>query len=59
MFYALRSLRKMKHDSVTGSGTGEYWQAGRSVAGIHAIEAAGDIVRRFASAAFAEADAAR
>jgi nitronate monooxygenase len=47
MFYALRSLRKMKHDSVTGSGTGEYWQAGRSVAGIHAIEPAGAIVRRF------------
>lgn len=47
MFYALRSLRKMKHDSVTGSGTGEYWQAGRSVAGIHAIEPAGAIVERF------------
>lgn len=51
MFYALRSLRKMKHDSVTGSGTGEYWQAGRSVAGIHAIEPAGDIVKRFRQAA--------
>ena len=49
-FYALRSLRKMKHDSVTGRGTGEYWQAGRSVAGIHGIEPAGDIVRRFAAA---------
>jgi len=51
MFYALRSLRKMKHDSVTGSGTGEYWQAGRSVAGIHGIEPAGDVVRRFKDAA--------
>jgi nitronate monooxygenase len=51
MFYALRSLRKMKKDSVTGDGTGEYWQAGRSVAGIHDIEPAGDIVRRFAAAA--------
>jgi nitronate monooxygenase len=51
MFYALRSLRKMKRDSVTGSGTGEYWQAGRSVAGIHGIEPAGEIVRRFAAAA--------
>lgn len=50
-FYALRSLRKMKHDSVTGSGTGEYWQAGRSVAGIHGIEPAAEIVRRFAQAA--------
>jgi nitronate monooxygenase len=51
MFYALRSLRQMKRDSVTGSGTGEYWQAGRSVAGIHAIEPAGEIVRRFKDAA--------
>jgi len=53
MFYALRSLRKMKHDSVTGSGTGEYWQAGRSVAGIHGIEPAGAIVERFQKAAVA------
>jgi nitronate monooxygenase len=50
-FYALRSLHKMKTDSVTGSGTGEYWQAGRSVAGIERIEPAGAIVRRFAEAA--------
>jgi nitronate monooxygenase len=50
-FYALRSLYKMKKDSVTGAGVGEYWQAGRSVAGIHAIEPAGEIVGRFADAA--------
>ncbi|MFI5213574.1 MAG: NAD(P)H-dependent flavin oxidoreductase [Gemmatimonadales bacterium] len=50
-FYALRSLYKMKKDSVTGAGVGEYWQAGRSVAGIRAIETAGDVVRRFAEAA--------
>lgn len=50
-FYALRSLRKMKQDSVTGHGTGEYWQAGKSVAGIDRIENAMDIIRRFANAA--------
>jgi nitronate monooxygenase len=50
MFYALRSLHKMKKDSVTGSGTGEYWQAGKSVHGITTIESAGDIVRRFRAA---------
>ena len=50
-FYALRSLRKMKGDSVTGSGTGEYWQAGRSVRGIGGIEPAAAIVRRFREAA--------
>jgi len=54
-FYALRSVWKMKRDSVTGAGTGEYWQAGKSVAGIHAIEPAGEIVRRFAEAARAGA----
>ncbi|MFI5281267.1 MAG: NAD(P)H-dependent flavin oxidoreductase [Gemmatimonadales bacterium] len=52
-FYALRSLYKMKKDSVTGAGVGEYWQAGKSVAGVHAIEPAGDIVSRFARAAAA------
>jgi nitronate monooxygenase len=50
-FYALRSVWKMKRDSVTGAGTGEYWQAGRSVAGIRGIEPAGTIVARFAAAA--------
>ncbi len=53
-FYALRSLHKMKKDSVTGSGTGEYWQAGKSVQGIERIEPAGDIVRRLKEAALKE-----
>jgi nitronate monooxygenase len=50
-FYALRSLRRMKQDSVTGSSTGEYWQAGKSVAGIERIEPTGQIIERFATAA--------
>jgi len=53
--YALRSIRSLKkglHDEKS-----EYWQAGKSVDGIHGIEPAGDIVRRFAEAA-AEASAA-
>jgi hypothetical protein len=29
----------------------DYWQAGKSVAGIHAIVAAGSVVREFAAAA--------
>jgi nitronate monooxygenase len=49
-FYALRSLYRLKRDSVQG--TADYWQAGRSVSGIESIEAAGDIVSRFAAAAF-------
>lgn len=51
MFYALRSIRRMKRDSVTGSGSGEYWQAGRSVAAITRVEPAGEVVHRLAEAA--------
>ncbi len=53
--YALRSAWQLKRASLAG-GAGEktsrdYWQAGKSVAGIHAVEPAGEIVRRFAAAA--------
>jgi len=56
-YYALRSLHRLKRDSIKGTGTADYWQAGRSVAGIHAIEPAGTIVRRFAAAALAAGSA--
>jgi nitronate monooxygenase len=51
--YALRSAWQLKRASLAG-GAGEktskdYWQAGKSVAGIRSIEPAGEIVRRFAS----------
>jgi len=49
--YALRSLWQLKHASLDRTGTKDYWQAGKSVHGIHAIEPAGDVVRRFADAA--------
>jgi nitronate monooxygenase len=49
--YALRSLRQLKHASRAASGRDDYWQAGKSVAGIDRIEPAGEIVRRFAAAA--------
>ena len=49
--YALRSLWQLKRASLDTSDTAkEYWQAGKSVAAIHAIEPAGEIVRRFAAA---------
>jgi nitronate monooxygenase len=49
--YALRSLWQLKRSSVTGDGSSpDYWQAGRSVAGIESIESAGDVVRRFDAA---------
>ncbi|MEO8200477.1 MAG: nitronate monooxygenase, partial [Gemmatimonadota bacterium] len=48
--YALRSLWQLKRSSLDDSGSKDYWQAGKSVAGIHRIEPAGDIVRRFGAA---------
>lgn len=49
-WFALRSLRTLKKTSLDETARQEYWQAGRSVAGISAIEPAGDIVRRFDAA---------
>jgi len=48
--YALRSLWQLKRAALDARGTRDYWQAGRSVAGIDAVEPAGAIVRRFAAA---------
>lgn len=48
-YYALKSLRRLKRDSLHASS--DYWQAGKSVAGITRIEPVGEIVRRFADAA--------
>ncbi len=49
--YAARYVWKLKRAVVGGGSSKDYWQAGKSVAGIRAIEPAGDIVRRFAAAA--------
>ena len=49
--YAVTSLRRLKHSSLTAAGANEYWQAGKSVAGIEKVEPAGEIVRRFQAAA--------
>jgi nitronate monooxygenase len=50
-FYALRSLRRLKKDSLAGTASADYWQAGKSVTGVTAVEPAGAIVKRFAEAA--------
>ena len=47
--YALRSAYRLKRDLYKGAGAEEYWQAGKSVDGIHGVEPAGDIVRKFES----------
>jgi nitronate monooxygenase len=48
--YALRSLRALRRGLLRDAPERDYWQAGKSVAGIHRIEPAGEIVRRFAGA---------
>lgn len=49
--YALGSAYRLKKDLYRGRGSEEYWQAGKSVDGIHGIEPAAHIVRKFAAAA--------
>ncbi|MEJ2502000.1 MAG: nitronate monooxygenase [Gemmatimonadota bacterium] len=50
MVYALWSGWKLKRSSYDESGRRDFWQAGRSVAGIHEIRPAGQIIRDFADA---------
>lgn len=49
--YALRAGWQLRRASLDETGRHDFWQAGRSVAGVAAIEPAGEIVRRFAEAA--------
>lgn len=46
-WYALNSVRRLKKSLMHADTGAEYWQAGRSVAGIHEIKPAGEIVREF------------
>jgi nitronate monooxygenase len=48
--YALRSLKRLKETSLSSAGANDYWQAGKSVAGIHTIESAREIIEDFAAA---------
>lgn len=51
MYYQAKGVWQLKHASLQGTGYRDYFQAGKSVEGIAEIEAAGEIVRRFAEAA--------
>ena len=48
--YALRSLHRLKKDLYRSAGAEEYWQAGKSVAGIHGVEPVADIVAKMEAA---------
>ncbi|HUH04768.1 MAG TPA: nitronate monooxygenase [Kofleriaceae bacterium] len=51
MYYSLKSIWQLKRASLQGMSYRDYFQAGKSVDGISAIEPAGAIVARFAAAA--------
>jgi nitronate monooxygenase len=48
--YALTSLRKLKHSLHTARGRDDYWQAGRSVAGIDGVLPVAEVIRRMTAA---------
>lgn len=50
MWYNIIAVRNFKRISLHGGSSKDYWQAGKSVHGIHAIESAAEIVKRFGKA---------
>lgn len=50
MFYTIRAAFQLKKSSYDEDANKEYWQAGKSVAGIQKVESAADIVKRFKAA---------
>jgi nitronate monooxygenase len=49
--YALRSLVRLRRSSTTSGAPVDYWQAGRSVAGIHSVEPVAAVLSAFRDAA--------
>ncbi|MES9946646.1 MAG: nitronate monooxygenase [Candidatus Thiodiazotropha sp.] len=50
MFYTLRSAFQLRKSSLDEKGETEFWQAGKSVAGIHQIEPVAAIINRYETA---------
>ncbi len=46
MYFALKSIWQLKRSSLDESGDKDYWQAGKSVAGIDSVESCDTIMRR-------------
>ena len=51
MYYSVKSIFELRKANLSGVSYRDFFQAGKSVGGIHAIEGAGEIVARFAAAA--------
>jgi nitronate monooxygenase len=49
-FYAVRSAIQLRKASLDPKATQDFWQAGRSVAGIHAVKPVAQVMREFADA---------
>lgn len=54
-YYTLTSAWALKNASIKGMNYKDFWQAGKSVDGIQAVEPTGEIIRRFAAAAHSRA----
>jgi nitronate monooxygenase len=48
--YTIRSAFRLRRSSLDGNSSRDYWQAGKSVAGIDAVEPTATIIRRFENA---------
>ena len=49
MLLLLRSTQRYKKVALN-PGYAQFWQAGKGIGNIHAVESAGDVVQRFAAA---------
>jgi len=49
MMLLLRSMQRYKKVALN-PGYGQFWQAGKGIGHVQAVESAGDVVRRFAAA---------
>jgi nitronate monooxygenase len=54
-WFAVRSAMQLRKASLDPKATQDFWQAGRSVAGVHSVEPVARIVADFAAAALAAA----
>ncbi|MEM1283637.1 MAG: nitronate monooxygenase [Chlamydiota bacterium] len=47
LWYGWRALKDFKRITLKGGSTRDYWQAGKSVEGVHEVESVKDIINRF------------
>jgi len=50
MFYSLKSIWQLKHASLKGMGYKDFFQAGKSVSGVHSVESAETVIASYAQA---------